>query len=73
MSIDCKHIFGEQYATQFKDIYGKKCQECGCVQFDKGIEIAACGCRFENEYSSSVVLCESCSQLPCHNFRGNAP
>jgi len=26
-----------------------------------------CGCRFENEYSSAVILCDECSKLPCHN------
>jgi len=26
-----------------------------------------CGCRFENDHSNAVVLCEECSKLPCHN------
>jgi hypothetical protein len=26
-----------------------------------------CGCRFTNEFSNSVSLCEECSKLPCHN------
>jgi hypothetical protein len=29
--------------------------------------IGDCGCRFENEDSNSIVLCEVCSELPCHN------
>lgn len=29
--------------------------------------ISDCGCRFENDEGNSVVLCEACSELPCHN------
>ena len=29
--------------------------------------ISDCGCRFENDNSSSVLLCAKCSELPCHN------
>ena len=34
--------------------------------FDKNI-ISDCGCRFENDESNTVELCEECSKLPCHN------
>jgi hypothetical protein len=29
--------------------------------------ISDCGCRFESSESNSVLLCEKCSELPCHN------
>lgn len=29
--------------------------------------INTCGCRFENDTGNSVLLCEACSELPCHN------
>jgi|GEM_PF-915383 len=29
--------------------------------------IGDCGCRFKNEDSNDVMLCEACSELPCHN------
>lgn len=29
--------------------------------------ISDCGCRFENNEGNSVLLCEACSKLPCHN------
>lgn len=29
-----------------------------------------CGCRFENDHSNAVILCEECSKLPCHNLKG---
>lgn len=32
--------------------------------------LANCGCKFENNQSNSVILCEACSLLPCHNQRG---
>lgn len=64
MATDCDHIFGKQYTTQYTDIYGKKCKKCGFVKFDKGAVFSDCGCRWENEYSNSVVLCKKCSELP---------
>ena len=67
MTNECKHVFGNQYETQYRDIYGKKCSRCGFVKFDKGEKLSGCGCRFENSYSNAVVLCETCSKLPCHN------
>ena len=29
--------------------------------------IADCGCRFESSDSNTVILCDACSELPCHN------
>ena len=29
--------------------------------------IGGCGCRFESEDSNTVILCDECSKLPCHN------
>lgn len=29
--------------------------------------ISDCGCRFESNEGNSVLLCEACSKLPCHN------
>jgi hypothetical protein len=29
--------------------------------------ISDCGCKFKNENSNAVLLCEKCSELPCHN------
>jgi hypothetical protein len=66
MEKDCDHIFGEQYPTQYTDIYGKKCKKCGFTKFDKGERLSECGCRWENENSNAVVLCEKCGKLPCH-------
>lgn len=62
----CHHNFGEQYPTMQKDMYGKKCKECGFVKFDIGMKFSKCGCRFENSYSNSIILCEKCSKLKCH-------
>ena len=28
-----------------------------------------CGCRFEDETSNTVILCEQCSKEPAHNKR----
>ena len=33
----------------------------------KANEIADCGCRFESDKSNTVILCDACSLLPCHN------
>ena len=27
-----------------------------------------CRCRFQNDYSSEIILCCACSKLPCHNM-----
>jgi len=27
-----------------------------------------CKCRFANDYSSEVILCDTCGRLPCHNM-----
>jgi len=69
---ECQHDFGEQYETMYKDIYGKKCKKCGFIKYDKGEKISDCGCRFENEYSNAIVLCEKCSKLPCHDLIGKS-
>ena len=66
---ECTHEFGEQFETPYKDIYGKKCKKCGFFKFEKGKKISDCGCRFENEETSSIILCEECSKLPCHGDR----
>lgn len=29
--------------------------------------ISDCGCRFESATSNTVILCDKCSQLTCHN------
>ncbi len=36
------------------------------IDTDKTLQFSSCGCRFENEYSNSVILCDECSELPCH-------
>lgn len=51
----------KQWMKDFFDSIPKKKFEPQARQF------SACGCRFENDYSSSVLLCEECSKLPCHN------
>lgn len=33
---------------------------------DKNV-FSDCGCRFADDYTSTVILCDSCSKLPCHN------
>lgn len=33
-----------------------------------GNRIGDCGCRLENTYSNTVLLCEECSKLKCHNI-----
>lgn len=33
---------------------------------DDDLKISDCGCRFENHESNAVILCEECSNLPCH-------
>jgi len=40
-----------------------------CKDYVKPLDnlISDCGCRFKNERSSAVILCEECSKLPCHN------
>lgn len=38
------------------------------VEYSRGFnQFSDCGCRFESADSNAVVLCEACSQLPCHN------
>ena len=34
---------------------------------DDGNVFSSCGCRFENSNSNSVLLCDVCSELPCHS------
>lgn len=34
---------------------------------DAGNVFSNCGCRFENSHSNSVLLCDVCSELPCHS------
>jgi len=34
---------------------------------DEGNVFSGCGCRFENSHSNSVLLCDVCSELPCHS------
>jgi hypothetical protein len=31
------------------------------------LSIMDCGCRFESFESNTVLLCEKCSELPCHS------
>jgi len=50
----------------YVDYENKKRRE-GMERAVKANEIAACGCRFESDKSNTVILCEKCSQLPCHN------
>ena len=26
-----------------------------------------CDCKFDNDYSNTVIICDECSKLPCHN------
>jgi hypothetical protein len=33
-------------------------------------KLFACGCKFENEHSNAIILCDACSKLPCHNKYG---
>lgn len=44
------------------------CMQCGGMDAYKKSElrISDCGCRFKNNESSAVLLCEKCSELPCH-------
>lgn len=30
-------------------------------------KLIGCECMFENETSNTIILCEPCSKLPCHN------
>ena len=46
--------FAASFICQIKSFFGDRNR------------ISSCGCRFENSYSSSVLLCERCSNLPCH-------
>ena len=34
---------------------------------DAGVSSPGCSCRFTNDFSNAVILCEECSKLPCHN------
>jgi hypothetical protein len=34
---------------------------------DEGNVFSSCGCRFENSHSNSILLCDVCSELPCHS------
>ena len=34
---------------------------------DEANLIGDCGCRFESAESNTVILCDKCSLLPCHN------
>lgn len=36
---------------------------------DDGNVFSSCGCRFENSHTNSVLLCDVCSELPCHSGR----
>jgi len=67
---DCDHVFGPQTLTAWPwhDVYAKRCIKCRFVMFNKCERIGACGCRYENETSNAVVLCEECQKLPCHNI-----
>lgn len=31
--------------------------------------ISDCGCRFESDKRNAVILCDECSELPCHHLR----
>lgn len=35
--------------------------------FVTGTQISSCGCKFESEKSNVIILCDECSNLPCHN------
>lgn len=48
----------EAFAREFKS------------SLDAGNVFSNCGCRFENSISSSVLLCDACSELPCHSNKG---
>jgi hypothetical protein len=46
----------------------KKARNAAMTAFIKDTQlIGSCGCRFESEHSNTVILCEECSELPCHN------
>ena len=40
--------------------------DCDLYETDE-LLIGDCGCRFESHDSNTVLLCEECSKLPCHN------
>ena len=51
-----------QDETDYPDPY-KKCKPLN--YYDK--DIKDCKCKFENDHSNSILLCEECNKLPCHN------
>ena len=40
---------------------------------DEGHVFSSCGCRFEYSDSNSVLLCDVCSDLPCHSDPFRSP
>lgn len=30
------------------------------------LKISDCGCKFESLRSNAIILCDACSELPCH-------
>jgi hypothetical protein len=67
---DCDHVFGPQTPTAWpgRSVYAKRCIKCRFVMFNECEAIGTCGCRYANETSNEVVLCEGHSKLPCHNI-----
>lgn len=39
---------------------------------DEGNVFSECGCRFESSDSNTVLLCDKCAELPCHNGKTSA-
>lgn len=39
---------------------------------DEGNVFSGCGCRFKSSDSNTVLLCDKCAELPCHNGKTSA-
>ena len=72
---DCGFKHGGNYSDRYEFTRGR-CE--WCAEFRQVTEatnygvtgegnlIADCGCRFEHENTNSVILCDTCAELPCH-------
>lgn len=65
MTENDRKILNEAIAS-FKEITGKEPANV-FIDTKQSILVGDCGCRFEDEYSTSILLCAECSKLPCHN------
>jgi len=51
----------------FSDYEKRKRREGMAKALEYSLLISECGCRFEDHDSNTVLLCEECSKLTCHN------